>query len=70
MIVANHLKAQGRKKELYFVPITVNYDRVVEGEVFPNDLLGEKPVKESFFRTVKHLSNVKKGMGKVVVQYG
>lgn len=70
MIVANHLKTQGRTKELFFVPITINYDRVVEGEVFPHDLLGEKPVKESFLRSVKQMLNIKKGMGKVVVQYG
>lgn len=26
-----------------FIPISVNYDRVLEGESFPLELLGEKP---------------------------
>ena len=29
------------KKDLLFVPVTINYDRVIEGEIFHLDLLGE-----------------------------
>ena len=53
-----------------FVPVTINYDRVIEGEVFPNDLLGEEPVKESFLKAFIQLKNVKKNVGKVCVRYG
>ncbi len=50
--------------------MTINYDRVIEGEVFPHDLLGEKPVKESLSKTLKMLTRVKKDLGKVAVKYG
>ena len=30
-----------QKKDIKFVPITINYDRVYEGETFPLELLGE-----------------------------
>jgi len=70
MIVSNHLKKVDHSKELVFVPITINYDRVIEGEVFPNDLLGEGPIKESFFRAFKQMISVKKNVGKVYVRYG
>lgn len=35
MVVANHLKYTGRQKELFFVPVTINYDTIIEGKVFP-----------------------------------
>jgi glycerol-3-phosphate O-acyltransferase len=31
------------KKDITFVPITINYDRVHDGESFPLELLGEAP---------------------------
>ena len=30
-----------QKKDIKIVPITVNYDRVYEGDTFPLELLGE-----------------------------
>ena len=70
MIVENHLRKADPSKELVFVPVTINYDRVIEGEVFPNDLLGEGPIKESFFKAFKQMISVKKNVGKVYVRYG
>jgi glycerol-3-phosphate O-acyltransferase len=31
------------KKDIKFVPVSINYDRVHEGEAFPLELLGERP---------------------------
>jgi glycerol-3-phosphate O-acyltransferase len=28
-------------KDIQFVPVTINYDRIIEGDQFPLDLLGE-----------------------------
>lgn len=36
-----------QKKDLKFIPITINYDTVYEGETFPLELLGEFKVEES-----------------------
>jgi glycerol-3-phosphate O-acyltransferase len=62
--------ADGNNKDILFVPVTINYDRIVEGDQFPLDLLGETPKKESFFKIVKVLLTSKKQLGKVIVRYG
>ena len=58
-IISQHIKNEGSKKDILFVPVTINYDRVIEGELFPHDLLGEAPEKESLTKIFKHFSNVK-----------
>jgi glycerol-3-phosphate O-acyltransferase len=47
-------------KDIEFVPVTINYDRIIEGDQFPLDLLGESKHKESFFKVVKVLLISKK----------
>ena len=47
-------------KDIEFVPVTINYDRIIEGDQFPLDLLGESKQKESFFKVVKVLLTSKK----------
>ncbi len=47
-------------KDIEFIPVTINYDRIVEGDQFPLDLLGETKQKESFFKVVKLLLTSKK----------
>lgn len=47
-------------KDIEFVPVTINYDRIIEGDQFPLDLLGETKHKESFFKVVKVLLMSKK----------
>lgn len=39
MLINYHLEKPG--KDVVFVPITLNYDRVHDGESFPMELLGE-----------------------------
>jgi len=48
------------KKDIEFIPVTINYDRIIEGDQFPLDLLGETKEKESFFKVVKLLLTSKK----------
>jgi glycerol-3-phosphate O-acyltransferase len=47
-------------KDIQFVPVTINYDRIIEGDQFPLDLLGETKHKESFFKVLKVLLTSKK----------
>lgn len=57
MIINSHLsqnpQPNGQKKDIKFIPITINYDTVYEGESFPLELLGESKVKESMARVLK-----------------
>ncbi len=40
-------------EEMVFIPVTINYTRVLEGETFPFELTGEPKVKETLSRIVK-----------------
>ena len=40
-------------KNIYIIPISVNYERVIEGETFPFEILGEEKVKESLPRLLR-----------------
>jgi len=58
-----------QKKDIKFIPITINYDTVYEGETFPLELLGEFKVEESIPRLLQQFSHLNKKIGKVVVKY-
>ena len=64
----NNMKEE-QKRDTLFVPVTINYDRVIDGELFPQELLGEDTPKESLFKFLKHFVTAKKEMGKVVVRF-
>ena len=50
------------------VPITINYDRVVEGESFPLELLGEAKMQESLLRLVRAAKVLTKNFGRVYIE--
>jgi glycerol-3-phosphate O-acyltransferase len=52
------------------VPVTINYDIIYEGEIYPMELLGESDTKESFIRILKQLFYYKRNLGKVIINYG
>lgn len=71
-IITNYFKRaklSKQTKDLKFVPVTINYDIVYEGESFPLELLGESKVQESLARIVKQFSYLGKNIGKVVIKY-
>ena len=43
------------------MPISLSYDRVLEGETFPFELLDEKKIKETFSRMIRS-STIYNGM--------
>lgn len=57
------------KKDVVFVPVTINYDRVHDGESFPLELLGEAPQKDNFYKILKNFIAVNKPLGRVVIKY-
>ena len=50
------------------VPLTINYEKVLEGDTFPGELLGEEKVEESLLRVVKAIPLLKKNFGRVYVE--
>lgn len=55
--------------DIKFVPITMNYDRVHEGESFPLMLLGEQKSTNSFGQTFRSFIYCKDNYGKAFVRY-
>mmetsp|Transcript_3725 Transcript_3725/g.3497 ORF Transcript_3725/g.3497 Transcript_3725/m.3497 type:complete len:332 (-) Transcript_3725:903-1898(-) len=53
-----------------FVPVTINYERVLEGETFPFELLGEEKVKESLSRIMKSSKIINTNLGKIFFEIG
>ncbi len=56
--------------DVKFVPITLNYDRVHEGESFPDELLGEKMTKDDLMKVLKKLTFLNVKCGRVHIKYG
>lgn len=56
-------------KNLNIVPISINFERVIEGETFPFELLGEEKVKESFSRIASSVNILQKNFGRIFVEF-
>jgi glycerol-3-phosphate O-acyltransferase len=59
-----------KTENLYFVPVSINYSRVLEGETFPLELLGESKVKESLSRIINAAKYIKMNFGSIYVEIG
>ena len=58
------------RKDIKFIPVSLNYDIVYEGETFPIDFLGESKIEESLMRFARQFTHFSKNLGKVIVKYG
>jgi 1-acyl-sn-glycerol-3-phosphate acyltransferase len=56
-------------KNLTVLPITMSYERVIEGETFPFELLGEEKKKESLGRLIGALNILKMSFGRVYIEF-
>jgi len=54
---------------LQFVPVTINYSRVLECESYPGELLGEPKVKESMGRILNAMNILKMNFGTINVEF-
>lgn len=61
---------EGRAKDIDIIPMTINYDRILEGETFPYELVGEAKVKESLSRFVASARYIGTPFGKACVNFG
>eukprot|EP00917_Polyrhabdina_sp_WS-2016_P025089 GHVP01054050.1.p1 GENE.GHVP01054050.1~~GHVP01054050.1.p1 ORF type:complete len:1243 (+),score=246.08 GHVP01054050.1:77-3805(+) len=51
--------------DVHLVPISLNYEKVIEAETFPQELIGEKKVSESFGRVISSAKLIIKDCGRV-----
>ena len=46
---------ENKIKDAWILPVTINYEKVLEGQTFPYELMGEDKQKESLMKFVKGL---------------
>lgn len=63
------MRVTNEVEDILLVPVTINYDKVYEGQQFPFELLGEEKPKESLLKTLKQFLLVKEKTGKVMLKY-
>lgn len=55
--------------EVCIVPLTINYEKVLEGDTFPEELLGEEKVEESLLRVIKAIKLLQVNYGRVYIEF-
>lgn len=58
----------GKINDALIVPVTINYEKVLEGASFPYELLGEPKVKESLGRLIKAVDVLKENYGQIHIE--
>lgn len=56
-------------KNATLVPISINYERVLEAETYPTEMLGEEKLKESLIRVLNSFM-LKKNFGRIHIKIG
>ena len=59
---------ENKIKDAWILPVTINYEKVLEGQTFPYELMGEDKQKESLMKFVKGLITGTQNLGKVSVK--
>ena len=58
-----------RISDCTIVPLTINYEKVLEGETFPQEMLGEDKVKETLGRVFGAWNILQKNHGKIMIEF-
>ena len=61
---------EGQVADIHFMPITINYERVLEGEAFLLELVGEKQPQESLTHMLSYIKILKQNLGKIYMNFG
>ncbi|MGH7896623.1 MAG: 1-acyl-sn-glycerol-3-phosphate acyltransferase, partial [Candidatus Binatia bacterium] len=60
----------GVRRDLYFVPVSITYERLVEEEAYKRELMGAKKQKETLLALLRARSVLKTNYGKAFVVFG
>jgi glycerol-3-phosphate O-acyltransferase len=65
-----HAFLQGVRSDLYLVPVSIVYERLVEEEAYKRELMGEEKEKENLLALVRARAVLKRNYGKAYVSFG
>jgi len=68
-IIDSYIRNVDEVEDLVLIPVTINYDKVYEGQQFPFELLGDESKRESVFKMLRNIFWVNEQYGKVFVKY-
>lgn len=54
-IVDSYLRNVDEVEDLVLVPVTINYDKIYEGQQFPFELLGDESKRESVLKMLRSI---------------
>eukprot|EP00028_Trichosphaerium_sp_Am-I-7-wt_P000585 CAMPEP_0168516180 /NCGR_PEP_ID=MMETSP0405-20121227/5251_1 /TAXON_ID=498012 /ORGANISM="Trichosphaerium sp, Strain Am-I-7 wt" /LENGTH=806 /DNA_ID=CAMNT_0008535847 /DNA_START=658 /DNA_END=3075 /DNA_ORIENTATION=- len=60
----------GQVDDINIVPVNINYDKIIEAEIYPNELLGEPKTKESLEGLVRGSYIFRESWGKIMLKVG
>ena len=60
----------GKLVDATILPITINYEKVLEADTYPYELLGEEKVKESLLRVIKAARILSTNFGRIQIEFG
>lgn len=60
----------GKLADVTILPITINYEKVLEADTYPYELLGEEKVKESLLRVIKAARILNLNYGRIYIEFG
>jgi glycerol-3-phosphate O-acyltransferase len=63
-LVASNV-AEGKVVDAHILPVTINYERVLEGNSFTYEMMGEAKIKESLSRLLKAADVLKENYGRI-----
>jgi glycerol-3-phosphate O-acyltransferase len=61
---------RGIRRDLYLVPVSISYERLVEEEAYKQELLGEEKPKETLLSLLRARSVLRRNYGKAYVNFG
>lgn len=61
--------AEGASKDIYFVPIAINYDQIIEQKAYQSEQKGKEKKKENAMELVKVKNVLNKKYGKVYIEF-
>ncbi|CDW88677.1 male sterility protein [Stylonychia lemnae] len=68
-IVDTYMRSPDDIQDIILQPVTINYDKIYEGESFPYELLGDEGNRESVFKILKSILWVSEKYGRAYIKY-
>jgi glycerol-3-phosphate O-acyltransferase len=66
--LSRHVK-EGRVRDAFILPVTINYEKILEGNSFTYEMMGEAKVKESLSRVIKAVDVFKENYGRIYLEF-